>query len=127
MRIAPRLRQHTACGQFWGSGKCLSASTCAGISHQRQYLGKAIFVKIVLGEFPLKSFCYHSITVAERQPLAHIDNSLGIIVAEAKGFQNLVHKGAVFGDNPSLQPMNDTIAGVLHIQRQQMYLILVGV
>ena len=75
----------------------------AGIGHQRQYLGKAILVKIILGEFPLKSFRHHPIAVVQRQPLAYVDDSLGVVMAEAKGFQNLVHKGAVFGDNPPLQ------------------------
>ena len=125
--IAPRLGQHTACGQLRGCGKRLPAPACAGIGHQRQYLGKAIFVKIVLGELPLKSLRHHPIAVVERQPLAHVDDSLGVVMAEAKGFQNLVHKGAVFGDNPPLQPMNDALAGALHIQRQQMGLLLVGV
>ena len=127
VHIAPRLGQHTACGQLRGRGKCLPAPACAGIGHQRQYLGKAVFVKIVLGEFPFKSFRHHPIAVVQRQPLAHVDDSLRVVMAEAKGFQNLVHKGAVFRDNPPLQPMDDALAGALHIQRQQMGLLLVGV
>ena len=66
LHIAPRLRQHTACGQLRGCGKGLSAPACAGISHQRQYFGKAIFVKIILGKFSLKSFRHHPIAVVKR-------------------------------------------------------------
>ena len=81
LHVAPCLGEDTACDQFRG-----------------------------LREIPLKSFRHHPIAVVQRQPLAHVDDSLRVVMAEAKGFQNLVHKGAVFRDNPPLQPMDDALA-----------------
>ena len=52
------------------------------------------------------------------QPLANVNDPLGIVMAEAQGFQNLIHKGAVFGNHPPLQPVNNALAGALHIQGQ---------
>ena len=81
LHVAPCLGDDTACDQFRG-----------------------------LREIPLKSFRHHPIAAIQRQPLAHVDDSLGTVAAQAQGFQNFTHKGAVFGNDPPFQPMDDALA-----------------
>ena len=84
--------------QLQRCGKCLLAPAHTSVSHQCQYLQKAVFVKIVLRKFPFKPFRHTPIAVA------YINDSFCIVMNEPQGLQNNIHKSTVLENAPSLQP-----------------------
>lgn len=122
---APRFPKHTLCGQLRRGGEGLVTLPHAGIGHQRQDAGKAVFVEIVFLERTLKAKRNDPIAVVQGQALADVDDALGVVDAQTQRLQNLVHEGAVFGDHALFQPLHHAVVREIEVKRKHFPAILV--
>lgn len=86
---------------------------CANVGHQRQNFREAVLIKIIRFKRPLKALWNDPIAIVQRQALADVDDPFGIVVAQIQGFEYLIHKGVIFGNDPSAEPMDAPLAGLL--------------
>ena len=101
----PALWQHPVGGQLrrGGEGGVALANSCIG--HQGQNLREAVFIQIILRKGSRKIMGYDPKAVVQREALTYIDDSFGVINAQAEGLENLGNIGAVFGNHPPPQPL----------------------
>ena len=78
----PSLPQHTVGSQLRRGGERLPAAAHAGISHQRQRFGEAVFVEVVIGILAVTVGGDDPIAVVEGQPHTDIHDALRVVYAK---------------------------------------------
>lgn len=102
----PRFGKHPAGDKFGRGCERLMALFCASVGHQRQNFREVVLIKVIRFKRPLKALWNDPIAIVQRQALANVDDPFGIVVAQIQGFEYLIHKGAIFGNDPSAEPMD---------------------
>ena len=111
----PCFGKHTAGSQLGGGSKRLMAPAHAGVGHQRQYFRKAVLIEVIFLKCPIKALWDNPIAVVQRKALANVDNAFRIVMAQIQCFEYLIHKGAVFRNDPFTEPADDPLAGLFQV------------
>ena len=60
------------------------------------------------------------------QALSDHNDTLGVIVAQPQSFENHIRKGTGSGNDPVLQPFDDTLTGGIQVKGQQMLMVTIS-
>ena len=122
----PALRQHTVCGELWaGIERRPQAAPIACKGNQRQNIAKSVVIKVIIGEFSLKSFLNHPITVIQGQALADVDNAHRSVQIQPALGQERMGIRSILWNYAMAQPTVQAVRRQVEVKRQQCAPVLV--